>query len=476
MIRERLRPLTVGVSVLAVGVGVLATAGIALAGGGPKPPWESSISPPPNGFITFYNAKGQVVTGGSITANGLGAYAVASSADKRQGDTKATVFVFTPKHGELPLLWSGEQISLSSNYPNPKAPAPIATTKNPVETNLGTDTTMQGYIAALPNTQTTAGYVGLYDVRMGVSGPGLPLDKRTYWDTVISVNTQKKTWSVDWPDFTQKTKTTLTAAPPSPQAPPAKPVTLTATVSPGMAGTVTFWRGTHKVGKTQKVTTTSGVAHVTTTPATGTTKYQAIFTPTIGSHDIGSASSTLSYVVAAPSGPPAWLPVLFGPGRVGSVENCLAAFQGASTVTYAWQSNGAAISGATSTTLTVPASLLGEALTCSVKATNSIGSVSGTSTGVTIALGAPLVPTTKPVISGPHLPGKAEKITAGTWKPAAAKVTYQWFLGTKKVKGATKPSFTVPSGSKGKTVHCVVTASATGYASGTYTTPSVKIT
>jgi len=475
MIRERLRPLAVGASVLAVGVGVLATAGIALAGGGPKPPWESSISPPPNGFITFYNAKGQVVTGGSITANGLAAYAVASSSDKRPGDKKATVYIYTPKHGELPLLWSGEQISLSSDYPNSKAPAPIGTTKNPVETNAGTDVRLKDYISTFPNTQTATGYVGLYDVRMHVSGP-LIGQEPTYWDTVISVNMNKKTWSVDWPDFTQKTKTTLTASPPSPQVPPAKPVTLTATVSPAMAGTVTFWRGSHKVGSTQKVTTTSGVAHVTTTPATGTTSYQAIFTPAIGSHDIGSASAMLSYVVAQPSGPPAWLPVLFGPGKVGSVENCLAAFQGATTVTYAWQSNGAAISGATSTTFTVPPSLLGHVLTCSVKASNSVGSVSGTSTGTTIALGAPLVPTTKPVISGPHVSGKAEKVTAGKWKPAATKVTYQWFLGTKKVKGATKSSFTVPSGSKGKTVHCVVTASATGYAPGTFTTPSVKIT
>ena len=476
MIRERLRPLAVGASLLAVGVGVVATAGIALAGGGPKPPWESSISPPLNGFITFYNAKGQVVTGGSITANGLGAYAVASSADKRQGDIKATVFIYTPRKGVNPLEWSGEQISLSSNYPNPKAPAPIATTKNPVESNAGTDTTLKDYISAFPNTQTATGYVGLYDVRMHVSGPGGIGLEQTYWDTVISVNMKKKTWSVDWPDFTRKTTTALTASPPSPQSPPAKPVTLTATVSPATAGTVAFWRGSHRVGRVQKVTSSSGAAHVTTTPATGTTSYQAIFTPAIGSHDIGSASATLSYVVAKPTGPPAWLPVLFGAGKVGSVENCLAAFQGATTVTYAWQSNGKAISGATSTTFTVPPSLVGDVLTCSVNASNSAGSVSGTSASATIALGAPPVPTTKPVISGPHVPGKAEKITAGTWKPAATNVTYQWFLGTKTVKGATKSSFTVPSGSKGKTVHCVVTASATGYAPGTYTTPSVKIT
>ena len=43
-------------------------AAIAAGGGGPTPPWESSISSSLLGSITFYNAQGQVVTGGSITA------------------------------------------------------------------------------------------------------------------------------------------------------------------------------------------------------------------------------------------------------------------------------------------------------------------------------------------------------------------------------------------------------------------------
>jgi len=71
-------------------------------------------------------------------------------------------------------------------------------------------------------------------------------------------------------------------------------------VSPAAAGTVSFWNGSTQVGTTQTVTTTNGVATVTDTPATGTTPYQAVFTPTIGSSDIGSASSILDYVVSAP--------------------------------------------------------------------------------------------------------------------------------------------------------------------------------
>ena len=298
MIKQRLRSLVATAGVLSVvAAGVFATSGVALAFGGPKPPWESSINPPLNGFITFYNSMGQVVTGGKITASGLGAYAVASSKDKRAGDVKATLFVYTPVAAENPGLWSGEQISLSANYPNKKAPAPIGSTNDPVETNKGTDISLKDYIAAFPNVQTAKGYVGLYDVRLKVSGPGGLGVESQYWDAVISVNTTRKTWSLDYPDYTKKTTTTLAASPKSPQKAPAKPVTLTATVRPAMAGIVTFWRGKHRVGSPQRVTTKSGVAKVKTTPGTGTSKYVAIFTPTIGSHDIGSVSTTIVYIV-----------------------------------------------------------------------------------------------------------------------------------------------------------------------------------
>ena len=301
--RRKFRSLAVGVAAAATiaGVGVMAGGGAAFAagGGGPTPPWESSISPAPLGSITFYNAQGQVVTGGSITANGLAAYAVASAPFTTPGYTKATLFAFTPVAGQNPGTWSGEGLGLSTTYPNAAAPGEIGTTANPVETNNGSDTSLASYIATFPNVQTTAGYVGLYDIRMKLSGAGLPVPT-AYYDTVISVNTTNNTWSVDFPDFTQNTTTTLSATPPSPQTTPASPVTLKATVAPATSGTVSFWSGSTQVGTTQTVTATNGVATVTTTPPVGDTPYQAIFTPDIGSADIGSASSTLTYHVGAP--------------------------------------------------------------------------------------------------------------------------------------------------------------------------------
>jgi uncharacterized repeat protein (TIGR01451 family) len=289
----------VAASVLVAGMGLLVGSNAALAsgGGGPTPPWYP-VTPAPNGSITFYNAWGQVVTGGSITASGLGAFAAASTPPGTPGYDKATLFVFTPVNGFTPNQWSGEQISNSTTYPNTAAPGQLGTTTNPVETNSGSDTSLSNYIAALPNTSTATGYVGLYDVRLEVSGTSGTL--ATYWNTVISVNTSSNTWSIDYPDWTENTTTSLSASPPTPQTAPASPVTLTATVAPASAGTVTFWGGSAQVGAIQSVTATNGVASVSVTPPTGTTAYQAVFTPTIGSADIGSASSTLSYVVVVP--------------------------------------------------------------------------------------------------------------------------------------------------------------------------------
>jgi len=310
--KVKVRSLVVGAAALAVaGFSLAAGGGVALAagGGGPTPPWEAAISPAPNGSITFYNAQGQVVTGGSITASGLGAYAVASTPDPRSGDNKATLYAYTPVNGEAPGAWSGTNLGTSDTYPNAAAPGAIGTTANPVESNTSTatpDESLATYIGTFPNndTSTTDGYAGLYDIRLKASGTGIGTEA-AYWDTVISVNTTAGTWSVDYPDYTQNTTTTLTATPPSPQTAPATAVALNATVAPATAGTVTFWSGygtasAAQVGATQNVTGTSGAASVTVTPPNGSTAYTAVFTPAIGSADIGSVSAALNYVVNTP--------------------------------------------------------------------------------------------------------------------------------------------------------------------------------
>jgi hypothetical protein len=272
------------------------------------------------------------VTGGSITASGLGAYAVADTADPLAPHLKATLFMYTPVSGENPLTWSGEGISTSDSYPNTSAPDPIGATTNPVESNNGSDFSIQSYINAFPNTDTstTDGYGGMYDVRLRVSG-GTGGATSEFWDAVISVSVTGATtadpggtggtWTLEYPDYTQSTTTTLTATPPSPQTSSTpSAITLSAAVAPAadVNGTVSFWTGygtssATQVGTTQTVTATTATATVTTTPpADATTGYTAVYTPaipdsafndtssTIPSQDIGSTGS-LNYTVQVPA-------------------------------------------------------------------------------------------------------------------------------------------------------------------------------
>ncbi len=180
--------------------------------------------------------------------------------------------------------------------------------------------------------------------------------------------------------------------------------------------------------------------------------------------------------LAPVAGPPVWLPVLYGTVQTGRTVSCQAAFAGDDSVSYAWQADGTAISGATTSSYKIPGSRLGKRLTCSVRAANQASSASGTSAAVKVARPA-LVAVTEPAISGPHKPGKTEKVTRGRWSPAASTVTYQWYLGSVKVRGATKSTFTVPrTAKKGTRVRCVVTASKAGFAPGKITTSTVTIT
>jgi hypothetical protein len=542
-----------------------------------SPPWYP-ISPAPYGSIIFYNAQGQVITGGSITADGLGAFAVAStpSPDPSVYST-AGLYVYTPVAGQNPLTWTGGLIGDATTWPNTSFPGVVGTTANPVHQNSG-DETLASYISGDPNTQTAANYAGLYDVRMKEGGIGVPTDTTNFWDTVISVNTSAGTWSVDYPDWTQNTTTALAATPPSPQTAPASAVTLTATVSPAAdaVGTVTFWSGTTEVGTPQTVSATTPTASVSAgVPPTGTTPYQAIFTPNVGSADIGS-SQTLNYVVSvpqttttttltgtpaspvaqgssvtftatevaadsthpagdvqffqgtsalgtpqavnssgvaslpttalAPTGPGgesvtatftptsssyasstsngltytvnpvAATPTISGKVQVGQTVKCVESLSTGESATYSWQAGTTTIG--SNQSLAIPASAYNTELTCTASVSDGGGPASSaTSATQKVALG----PAPTPVKHhGPSLSGKAKvgdtlKVNAGKWSLSGVHFTYQWLLNGKAIKGAKKSSFKLSKADKGKKISCRVTASLTGYASGTATTSSEKV-
>jgi hypothetical protein len=155
------------ITMVLVTAGLLAGAGAAQAA--TTPAWEPDASA--LGAVAFYDADGNQVTGGDLGDHPLAWYTVASG-DGRTGDTKAQLRAYTPQEGVNPASWSGDTLTASTDYPNTAAPADIAALTVPVASGSGDDLSLADYIGELPNTSTTDGYAGLYELRLYTSGPG----------------------------------------------------------------------------------------------------------------------------------------------------------------------------------------------------------------------------------------------------------------------------------------------------------------
>jgi hypothetical protein len=108
---------------------------------------------------------------------------------------------------------------------------------------------------------------------------------------------------------------------------------------------------------------------------------------------------------------------------------------------------------------------------------NPIGFSGSTSSAKTVTVTkGKLKNTGKPKLKGPHKVGKKERVKTGSWSPHASKFSYQWYLGSKKIKHATKKVFKPVSKDAGKKLKCKVTAKKAGFASASATTKAVKVT
>ena len=283
-------------TILTISGGAAAGLFAGAAGAAGSPPWEPD--PSAVGSIVFYNAAGQQITGGSLTGTPIAAYAQGSTV-VRAGDTKATLYAFTPVINVAPGAWNGESLSSSTVYPNATAPAALAGSSLPLVTGQASDTSLSSYIAAFPNNDSSAtdGYAGIYQLRLRTSAVGSsPLSTYDAVDIAVSGST----WSVVYPTPTlTSTTTVLTASPVSPQI-AGTSVTLTATVTGGASGTVQFLDGTTDLGS--PVTVTGGVAtYVTSTLPIGSQNLSAVFTPSAGIAYSGSTGTSTFVVTPAPA-------------------------------------------------------------------------------------------------------------------------------------------------------------------------------
>jgi hypothetical protein len=277
-----------GVLALLVGLLTLGFAGVAAAA---TPPWQTSPPAAQVGSLLFYNAAGQQITGGSTTVAPFAAY-VKGTTVLNAGDATATLFVYTPTFGNPPGSWSGEQLGGTTAYPNGSAPGSLSTAK-PLYTGANTDTSLATYKTLYPNSDVSNdGYAGLYEVRLISSNP---TTTTTYDATDISIS--GTTWTVDYPTITPNPTTIALTPTPATTQTYNQSVSLSATVSPAVAGSIQFEDNGSAIGAA--VTETNGTA-ATTTAALGVTlplgasTLDAVFTPAANLAYSGSSTATES--------------------------------------------------------------------------------------------------------------------------------------------------------------------------------------
>lgn len=164
--------------------------------------------------------------------------------------------------------------------------------------------------------------------------------------------------------------------------------------------------------------------------------------------------------VAAPSNTVA--PAITGTATTGSVLSCSTGTWTGSPTSYAyqWKRNGVTIAGATANTYTLQVADEGQAITCTVTATNAGGSTAATSNTVTPSA-APTAPanTVAPAITGTAQTGQTLTCSAGTWTGTPTiTYAYQWKRNGTNIAGATASTYVLQVADEGQSVKCTVTA------------------
>src|SRR5579862_2776984 len=179
-----------------------------------------------------------------------------------------------------------------------------------------------------------------------------------------------------------------------------------------------------------------------TTPSAAASDTNAKFTVTVTNSVSSATSNTATLTVNVPPSittQPASRTINAGQTATFSV-----AATGTGTLTYQWKKNGAAISGATSSSYTTPATVASDnGASFTVTVTGTSGNVTSNAATLTVSVPntAPSIstqPASKSVIAG-------QTATFSITATGTAPMTYQWNKGATAITGATAASYTTPA-------------------------------
>lgn len=129
---------------------------------------------------------------------------------------------------------------------------------------------------------------------------------------------------------------------------------------------------------------------------------------------------------------------------------------------YQWYRSGKKIGGATKVTYTLGASDLNKTITVKVSGSKAGYKAASKTSGKTKKVGLGTISYAEITLSGKIAVGSTVRV-AGAWKPADAKVTYQWWNGEAKIKGATKRTYVVRAADEGLLIGVSLHVSRAGY-------------
>lgn len=167
-------------------------------------------------------------------------------------------------------------------------------------------------------------------------------------------------------------------------------------------------------------------------------------------------------------------PGITGTARVGTPLSVVpGAWSPGTQYAYQWFASGKPIGGATKATFTPTSAHVGKAITAQVTGSyGSWGRTVRTSTATArVSLGTLRALT--PKISGTPKIGRKVTAKPGSWTPGT-KFSYQWYAGSKAIKGATRSSLKINAKLKRKTLKVKVTGTKAGYAKVAKTSKSTK--